>query len=95
MRSSWDPDSHTRPIGFCITSHIISSVLTRAKKWGNSIGLVIPMEVVRKERIRPGDAVDIVVHRRTPTIEELGGTVKLRHNLRDLLRLMEEGWDDL
>jgi antitoxin component of MazEF toxin-antitoxin module len=70
-------------------------VLTKAKKWGNSIGLVIPSDLVKKERIRPGDTVEIVVRRRLPRLEELGGTVKLRHNLEELLRGMEEGWDDL
>lgn len=70
-------------------------MLTKAKKWGNSIGLVIPADVVQKERIRPGDTVEVVVRRKVPRLEELGGTVKLRHNLEDLLREMEEGWDDL
>jgi len=70
-------------------------VLTKAKKWGNSIGLVIPAEVVHDEGIRPGDAVELVVRRRVPRLEELGGTLKLRHKLEDLLREMEEGWDDL
>jgi len=70
-------------------------VLTKAKKWGNSIGLVIPSNLVKKERIHPGDTVEVVVRRRLPRLEELGGTVKLRHNLEDLLREMEEGWDDL
>jgi len=70
-------------------------VLTKAKKWGNSIGLVIPAEVVHQERIRPGDAVELVVRRRIPRLEELGGTLRLRHKLEDLLREMEEGWDDL
>ncbi len=70
-------------------------MLTKAKKWGNSIGLVIPSNLVKKERIRPGDTVEIVVRRRLPRLEELGGTVKLRHNLEELLREMEEGWDDL
>ncbi len=70
-------------------------MLATAKKWGNSIGLVIPSEVVRKEGIRPGDAVEIDVRKRIPALEELAGTVKLRHNLQDLLREMERGWDDL
>ena len=70
-------------------------MLTKAKKWGNSIGLVIPAEVVKKERIRPGDAVELVVRRRVPRLEELGSTLKLNHKLEDLLRNMEEGWDDL
>lgn len=70
-------------------------MLATAKKWGNSIGLVIPAEVVRKEGIRPGDAVEIAVRKRIPPLEELGGTVKFRHKLADLLREMERGWNDL
>ena len=70
-------------------------VLTKAKKWGNSIGLVIPAEVVKTEKIRPGDAIELIVRKRVPRLEEIGGTVKLRHKLQDLLREMEEGWDDL
>ena len=70
-------------------------VLTKAKKWGNSIGLVIPAEVVKKERIRPGDTIELVVRKRVPRLEELGGTFRLRHKLQDLLREMEGGWDVL
>jgi len=50
---------------------------------------------VRKEGIRPGDVVDVQIRKRIPSLEELSGTVKLRHTLRDLLREMEEGWDDI
>ena len=71
-----------------------SSVLTKAKRWGNSIGLVIPADVVKKEGIRPGDTIEILIQRRLPRLEELGGTVKLRHRLEDVLRAAKEGWDD-
>jgi hypothetical protein len=32
-----------------------------AKKWGSSIGVVIPSEVVEKERIKPNEKIHIVV----------------------------------
>ncbi|TLZ86071.1 MAG: AbrB/MazE/SpoVT family DNA-binding domain-containing protein [Methanobacteriota archaeon] len=101
-RTSWrvlpcghEHDSLTASIHLCITLGITCDVLTKAKKWGNSIGLVIPAEVVKKERIRPGDSIELVVRKRVPRLEELGGTLKLRHKLQDLLGEMEEGWDDL
>jgi len=50
---------------------------------------------VKREKIRPGDAIELVVRKRIPRLEELGGTLKLRHKLQDLLGEMEEGWDDL
>ncbi len=70
-------------------------MLATVKKWGNSIGLVVPADVVRREGIRPGDAVEIEVRKRIPSLEELAGTVQLKHNLRNLLGEMERGWDDL
>src|SRR5438132_14435603 len=77
----------------CITLGITCDVLTKAKKWGNSIGLVIPAEVVKKERIRPGDSIELVVRKRVPRLEELGGTLNLPHKLQALLGQRGAGWD--
>ncbi len=70
-------------------------MLATARKRGNTIGLVIDAEVARKEGIRPGDVVEVAIRRRIPPLEELGGTVKLKHELVDLRRELKRGWDDL
>lgn len=44
----------------------------KAKKWGNSMGLVLPKKVVEKERIIEGMEIDLVIKpRRTMTVREL------------------------
>ncbi len=87
--------SHEAPKGHVYPLVSLQAVLAKAKKWGNSIGLVIPSDLVKREGIRPGDTVEVVLRRRLPRLEELGGTVRLRHNLEDVLLEMEEGSDEL
>jgi len=70
-------------------------VITRAKKWGNSLGLIVPAEVVHAHNLRDGDYLEIEIRRKVPRPEELSGTWKFRRNLWDLIREMKEGWDDL
>ena len=69
-------------------------MLAKMKKWGNSLGLIVPADVVRIRGLRDGDVVDVEIRRKVRSPEELCGTVKLRMNLATLLAEMEEGWED-
>jgi antitoxin component of MazEF toxin-antitoxin module len=70
-------------------------VITRAKKWGNSLGLIVPAEIARRQNIRDGDYLEVEIRRRIPRPDELSGTWTFRRSLSDLMREMKEGWDDL
>ncbi len=54
-------------------------MITRVKRWGNSLGLIVPAEVARRQNIRDGDYLEVEIRRRVPTPSELS----------------KEGWDDL
>ena len=69
-------------------------MIARAKKWGNSLGLIVPAEVVHAEDIRDGDFLEVEIHRKLRRPDELSGTWKFRRNLPDLIREMKEGWDE-
>ena len=70
-------------------------MITRVKRWGNSLGLIVPAEVARSQNIRDGDYLEVEIRRRVPTPSELSGTWTFRRNLPELIREMKEGWDDL
>lgn len=36
-------------------------VQTKAKKWGSSLGIVIPKDIVEKERIKEGEKLEVIV----------------------------------
>lgn len=70
-------------------------MITRAKKWGNSLGLIVPAAVAHSYNIQDGDYLEVEIRRRVPRPDELSGTWKFRRNLSELIREMKEGWDDL
>ena len=66
------------------------AIRTVMRKWGNSLGVVIPREEALKEGLHENDEVEIVI-RKAVDIRQLFGKYKFRElqSLKDELR---EGW---
>jgi antitoxin component of MazEF toxin-antitoxin module len=47
------------------------------RKWGNSFGIVVPVEIVRENRLREGEETTIKVER-NKRIKEMFGSLKLK-----------------
>ena len=68
-----------------------------AKKWGSSIGIIIPKDVVKKERIREGQKVEIILRRPANfDIDKVFGSLKNWKTSTDkiLKGTDEELWHD-
>ena len=64
-------------------------VQTVLRKWGNSIGVVIPKEIIEKEQLREGEEVFIIIESKNDLKEVFGSlkdwkinTQKLKDELR-------------
>ena len=44
----------------------------RIKEWGNSLGLVIPKDIVIKEDLQPLDEVDVVITKKQNLVDFFG-----------------------
>src|SRR5438552_16566671 len=53
------------------------SVIARAEKWGNSLGFILPDEVVHRYDIRNGDFLEVEIRRKLPRPQDLSGTWKV------------------
>ena len=65
---------------------------SRLRRWGNSLGVTVPKELVRREGLREGEEVEVQVRRLT-NIRALRG----KFPIKDLQRAKEEmrkGWDE-
>ena len=49
---------------------------TRLKAWGNSIGVVIPKEVLRHENLSINDEVEIIIKKKMNPLKEVFGKLK-------------------
>jgi antitoxin component of MazEF toxin-antitoxin module len=51
-------------------------IKVKTRKWGNSIGIIIPKEVVKKEKIKPRQEVSILLIKNSSALKKTFGTMK-------------------
>ncbi len=66
------------------------AIRTVVRKWGNSLGVVIPREEASKEGIKENDEVEVVVRKATD-IRQLFGKYKFK-DLQAVKEELRKGW---
>ena len=64
-----------------------------AKKWGNSIGVIIPREVIEREGIKPEQKLEIDVKGKKTVLQELFGALSFHGKSTE--QIMREVREDL
>ncbi len=67
--------------------------MVTARKWGNSIGVTLPSEMVEDEKIKPNDKVILSVRKVVP-IKDLFGTLKTKKTAQQIKDELRKGWDE-
>lgn len=52
-------------------------IQTKVKKWGNSVGVVIPKEAVERMNIKLGESIVVDIKRKESVLRELFGSMDL------------------
>ncbi|HLD05660.1 MAG TPA: AbrB/MazE/SpoVT family DNA-binding domain-containing protein [Candidatus Nanoarchaeia archaeon] len=64
------------------------------KKWGNSLGITIPKEIVKEEGLSTKKAIEIsVAGPRSNKLKELFGTLKFKKSTQQIMDEIDEGYD--
>jgi len=67
---------------------------TKLKAWGNSIGIVIPKEEIKKEGLHVDQKVKVVITPvKTLKVKDIFGKLKLGINTKELLKEVDEELD--
>jgi len=68
----------------------MEQINVKAKKWGNSIGIILPNRIVNQEKIRDGTELNIIIkQKRTMNVRELMEFAK-EHPLLKLKKSTEQ-----
>lgn len=70
---------------------------TKPKKWGNSLGITIPKEIVDKEHLTPSKKIRvfIVLDKSMEEVRKSFGTLKRKVSIEEAMRQIDEGeFDD-
>lgn len=68
-------------------------IKVRAKRWGSSIGVIIPKDIIESKKIKENDEFTIEITKR-PLAGEFFGRLKgkLRKSAQEIKDEMREGW---
>lgn len=70
-----------------------TEINTFTRKWGNSIAIVIPAEIVERQRIRENEEVIIKVEKRRPRVKDLFGIApEWKRSTQEIKDEMRKGW---
>ena len=69
-------------------------VETKVRKWGRSLGVVIPKEKILKEGIKENETISILIGKKKNIFKEIFGTVKIKRPTQELLDESDrEAWN--
>ena len=65
------------------------------KKWGNSLGITIPAEIIKEEKIKPNEKIKVLIFKNSKKrFNEIFGTLKLKMSTQKAMEEIDEGYDE-
>lgn len=65
------------------------------KKWGNSLGITIPADIIKEEKIKPNEKVNVLIFKDSKKIfRSVFGTMKLKMPTQKAMEEIDEGYDE-
>ncbi|QQG49254.1 MAG: hypothetical protein HY247_02790 [archaeon] len=68
-------------------------VNARVRRFGNSLGVVVPFEEAERMGLSPGDSVELEVVRKA-NLKDLFGTIKFANSAQEIKDEDRQGWHD-
>lgn len=62
------------------------AIQVKTKKWGNSIGIVIPSETVEKFNLKPKETILIEIEKKDNVLKEMFGKLKFKKPTEQILK---------
>lgn len=73
----------------------VFEVTAQIRKWGRSLGIVIPKEATQREGLKEGNKVRLVISKPGNSFAKTFGLLKQKRPTKELLNEIDrEGWDE-
>lgn len=70
-------------------------IKSKLRRWGNSLGIVVPQNIIEKEKAKEGDEIVILLKERRPNLRKLFGVHKFKQPVEQIMKeIDEELYDD-
>jgi putative addiction module antidote len=68
----------------------MEEIKVKLRKWGNSIGVVIPQEVLKNNNKKEGDEVTILMPKENNVLREMFGTLKAKKSTEQIMKEIDK-----
>lgn len=68
----------------------MAQVNLRLRKWGNSIGVVVPQEVLIGEKAKEGDEVKVIIKKKKSDLRKLWGKYKFKQPTEEIMKEIDK-----
>ena len=69
-------------------------IKAKTRKWGNSIGVIIPKEIIRRQNIKPDQDVTLMISNKPITKgKDIWGTFKFKKSTEQLMREVDKDFN--
>ena len=65
--------------------NLMSSTVSTARKWGNSIGITLPSDLVRHLNISEGDEVEVVIIKKVNPLRKWFGKLRFKKSVKQMM----------
>ncbi|MEK6922197.1 MAG: hypothetical protein AABX08_00165 [Nanoarchaeota archaeon] len=69
------------------------AIEAKTKKWGNSIGMIIPIETANKLSLKPEETVIVEITKKENVLKELFGSLKFKKSTEQILKEVRENFE--
>lgn len=68
--------------------------ITTTRKWGNSIGVILPKEMIEEQKLKPNERVEVIIIREA-NIKHLFGSMPRQKGMsaQKLKNIARAGWE--
>ncbi|MDD5473320.1 MAG: hypothetical protein PHU34_04125 [Candidatus Methanoperedens sp.] len=69
-------------------------VYVKIKKWGNSLGITLPVNIIRNKKIAENEIIEIEIKKKTESLKKLFGTLSRKISTQKIKDEIREGWEE-
>ncbi len=68
-------------------------IIVKTKEWGNSIGILLPSNIVKQKMIKPGEDIIISIEKKHNVLKDLFGSLKFKKPTEQLIKEFRKDLD--
>jgi antitoxin component of MazEF toxin-antitoxin module len=66
------------------------AIEVKTKKWGNSIGVVIPIEIIERFNIKPEEEIIIEIEKKNNVLKDMFGKARFKKSAKKMIKEFRE-----